>query len=356
MPSPQAKIENSYKKRALDLTLFEAGERRKALDTLKKLEADLVNQIKVIDPTASPTASKNKKRLEKLLKKSRELISSYYAEISISQLDMLEDFADAEQAWIVSTLNNSVDVVDIASPAFTQRQLAETIKETLILGSPASAWWARQDLALQEKFADQMRIGFLSGESVTELARRVRGYPIGFGGIMRPTQAQAESLVRTSIQTISGQVRVSTIEANSDLTKGYIHDSTLDTRTTPVCRARDQLKWNNDREPVGHNFPFRVPPLHWGCRSTLLPWLKSWEELGSKIKVQIPEKTRASMNGQVPATLNYSEWLKKQSATQQKQVLGVWRYEQFKKGNLTLQAMVNPLGEPLTIKQLKERI
>ncbi|MNP80956.1 hypothetical protein D3C76_1791920 [compost metagenome] len=52
---------------------------------------------------------------------------------------------------------------------------------------------------------------------------------------------------------------------------------------------------------------------------------------------------------------SYSEWLARQSAAFQKDVLGPERYKLFSKGELTIDRFVDDDGRTLTLKELRER-
>ena len=65
--------------------------------------------------------------------------------------------------------------------------------------------------------------------------------------------------------------------------------------------------------------------------------------------------TRASMDGQVAAETAYGEWLKKQSAARQDQVLGPVRGKLLRDGGLTVDRFANDKGVWLSIEQLRER-
>ena len=59
--------------------------------------------------------------------------------------------------------------------------------------------------------------------------------------------------------------------------------STLDARTTEICRIRDGLKYAvGTHKPIGHLVPWLGGPgrAHWQCRSASVPVLKSWREMG----------------------------------------------------------------------------
>jgi hypothetical protein len=65
--------------------------------------------------------------------------------------------------------------------------------------------------------------------------------------------------------------------------------------------------------------------------------------------------TRASMDGQVPANLTYYDWLGRQSAAVQKDVLGPTRYDMWKNGGVTPDRFVNDKGKMLTLNELRRQ-
>ena len=64
------------------------------------------------------------------------------------------------------------------------------------------------------------------------------------------------------------------------------------------------------------------------------------KELGIDLK-DIPEGTRASMNGQVPASMKYPEWLRKQPIDLQNQVLGKERAQLWRSGKVKFENFVD---------------
>ena len=84
--------------------------------------------------------------------------------------------------------------------------------------------------------------------------------------------------------------------------------------------------------------------------------LKSYRELGIDVpEVVVVGKTRASMDGQVPAETTYAEWLKKQSSARQIEVLGPTRARLMSEGKLPLERMYSQNGRYLTLEQLREK-
>lgn len=354
MPTPQEKLIDAHIGHSLDLLRLASGDWRQVKKILVELGKDLVKQIAEIDVNGPGQDVHRKRRLAKLLKNTQEIIKHKYEQIRYKQSLLLQDVAEYENAFTRNNLNTVIGA-DVAAESITAAQAKAVVSDTLILGASATDWWKRQEATTQAKFADAMRQGWLQGESIDQMVRRVRGTD-SVTGIMDISKRDAESLVRTSVAAISGQSRVDTIERNSDILNGYVHVSTLDNRTTLQCMVRDGKKWNMDREPVGHSLPFRQTPIHWNCRSTIVPWLKSWEEFGIKFKNKVPEGTRSSMDGYVPKSLKYEDWLKTKPTDFQKDVLGKARYNLWKEGKLTLRQMVNTNDRPLTIDQLRKKL
>ena len=90
------------------------------------------------------------------------------------------------------------------------------------------------------------------------------------------------------------------------------------------------------------------------CRTTTIPILKSWKELGLGLKELAPA-TRASMDGQVPGATTYAEWLARQSADRQDQALGgPGRGALYRRGAVTIDRFVDGRGRPLSLRELEQ--
>jgi hypothetical protein len=139
----------------------------------------------------------------------------------------------------------------------------------------------------------------------------------------------------------------------STSTEWYLADGFL----VHNCRIRDGLKYTADtHKPIGHKVPWLSGPgrAHWQCRSCSAPVLKSWRELGIDMDGQ-PESVRASMDGEVPAETTFAEWIKKQSARRQDDILGPKRGKLLRAGGLDLADFYNEKGRALTLDELRQR-
>ena len=83
------------------------------------------------------------------------------------------------------------------------------------------------------------------------------------------------------------------------------------------------------------------------------------EVLKDEYAREIPGSTRPSVGPdgveQVSSKTSYGEWLARQPASFQRDVLGPARYELFSKGGLTIDRFVDDNGKTLTLKELRER-
>jgi len=348
-----------------------------AISELEKLEKDIVKKI----TTASPSKAKD---LNNLLSQTKESIKQSYNVISENHGKSLESIAKTQIKGTKTALNDAIGV-PLFRRQVTENQVNAVMKRSNLQGHSSNKWWKEQEKNLSFKFEGQMRQGYLAGEDVGDLAKRVRGTKANNykDGIMNVTKSQAETLVRSSVQTVSNEARLSTIEENDDIAKGVRWLSTLDGRTTDICKSLDGLRWDlPDYKPNGHDKEFPGPTAHWGCRSTQVPVLPDINELLNKpikaldnqeLQAGVDAKlkamgmsaeqragalvrARASMDGQVPDTMTYNEWLKKKPEQFQNKVLGVQRAQLFRDGNLQLRDLTNQDNRPLTVEQLNQAI
>lgn len=175
------------------------------------------------------------------------------------------------------------------------------------------------------------------GEGIGDAQRRLRR-TVDDLGVNRATL-----IARSEIQRTAGAAAERVYERNKSVLKGSRWVATLDSRTCIICASRD-----GEVFPVGSG-PKPVTGSHAGCRCFRAPVTKSFEELGLPAQ-DFSASTRASMDGQVPAELNYTDWFNNQPESFQREVLGQGRFERFREGGIELEQMaknqrVIPLDE-----------
>ena len=163
-----------------------------------------------------------------------------------------------------------------------------------------------------------------------------------------------EAVVRSAVSSTAEAASDKAFEANSDIISHVEWLSTLDSRTSTTCRIRDRLPYTlGTYQPIGHKVPWLAGPgrIHFCCRSTKLPILKSALALGIS-----DAATRASMDGQVPQQTTYAQWLARQPASRQDEILGPERGKLLRQDRLKLQDFYNDKGKFLTLDELRERL
>lgn len=181
-----------------------------------------------------------------------------------------------------------------------------------------------------------IQVGSSLGETSQQISRRLTS-------THQMQLDQASSLVRTMTNHVASSARMQVMESNDDILEGWRAIATLDGKTSPFCRQVDQKV-----------FPFDAPkpPFHWNCRTATAPVLKA--EFAREIKGSTRPAVGPNGAEQVSSKTTYQEWLSRQPASFQRDVLGPNRYELFTKGELTLDKFVDDNGKTLTLQQLKD--
>lgn len=318
---------------------------RKIVALLNRVDADIVRQLQEAGPGARTEIAR--RRLEHALEAIRDIMREAYGEVHPTLRAELTQVAAYEADFNGRLLQEAIPMrIDLVTP--TAEALAAAVNSKPFEGKILREWTQELEDAAYRKLRDQIRIGFTQGETIDQMVRRVRGTKARQykDGILDLNRRNAEAVVRTAVAHTANASREELYAANSDLIKGVVWVSTLDTRTTPICRARDGKVFEVGKGPR--------PPAHWNCRSSTTPLVKSWQELGIDL-AEAPEGTRASMNGQVPAETTYGQWLRRQDKGVVEEVLGKKKAKLFLDGNLPIDRFVDDKGMELTLDELRER-
>lgn len=348
--------------------LLDATER----DIADKIRARLGNSTGLDTPAAV-------RRLEATLAAIRSIRLNAWSEVTETWLQEVRDLATTEavlMAGVVKTV--SPVILDLAMPS------AQLLKG-LVTSSPFEGRTLREwasSIAAEDirRMENAVRVGMIEGEGATAIARRVVGTASlrGVDGVTQITRRAAEAITRTAVNHISNEVRREFLAANSDLFEEEQYVATLDSRTTPVCRGND-----GKRFPVGKG---PRPPLHFNCRSLRVPvidgdalgmrpakpvtekqLLREFSEKNGfpapKKRADLPHGTKTAydqfargrireLTGRVPGQTTYQQWLTRQSASFQDDVLGPTRAKLFRSGGITLDRFVNRNGDEIPLSQL----
>lgn len=379
MPNAQDMLRDIFVARSFDLEKVKTASAKNISKILEDLMREIERELRNADPTGVTRTAYQQERLNKLFNMADKTIKSQYKGIYGIMTSELATLAEIEGLFAAKAIN-AVLKVDVLDYVVSREVLEKLATDTLIEGAPSAEWWSKQAVSLQDEFKRVMRVGVAKGETLQQMSARVMGTqkPSLLGvrgripgvtdeviegltyepGLLKKARRNAQALVRTSYQTVMSEARQDAYRANDDVIKGTELCAVLDSRTTLICRGYDGKTWDLNGKPIPPNtLPQRIPPLHWGCRSVLVPVMKDLEEiLGVPGMSAIPTSTRSSIDGQISTDVTFDEWMKSRPVSEQIKVLGKGRQQLWADGKLTLADMLNPqTGQVMSLKALREK-
>ncbi len=353
-------LEDETISHAVSLQQYSLGVVRRMIALLNRADAELSAAL-MTALQDMPPESFTVERLESLLGSVRSINAQAYAQVAAELNKDLQELAVYEGQWQYNLFNSTIPepvLVRFPIASVTGDQVYAAAMSRPFQGRLLRDWAKTIEADRMTKVRNAVRQGYIEGKTTADIVRSIRGtranaYADGF--LQRPRK-DLEAVVRTAISHTASTARAEFTKANSEIIKAEKWVSTLDTKTSEMCRIRDNKQYTAiEHKPIGHKVPWLQGPgkIHWNCRSTETPVTKSWRELGMNIDEMTPAQ-RASMDGQVPADQDYNTWLSKQSAARQERVLGPERYKLVQSGKVTMDQLYSPNGTFLTIDQLKE--
>lgn len=314
---------------------------RKVLALLKRSDARLIERLLRDDLTEL-----SRTRQETLLRELRRIIDSAFEDATGALQIDLDELAVYEGEYQLDMFRRVLPVkLETVAPGADQ--ILAAVNSRPFQGKLLKEVYSELSASSFRKVRDTIRAGFVEGRTTDQIVRDLRGTKAqGFkDGILDGNRRATETVVRTAVNHTANTAREYTYERNADLVRGVRWNSTLDGRTSAVCRARDGKVYDPGKGPR--------PPAHFNCRSSTSPILASWRDLGFDFD-ELPPSTRASMNGQVPADQDYDTWLRKQPRAFQVEVLGETKAKLFRAG-LKMDRFIDRKGQELTLTELKRR-
>lgn len=362
------------------LLRFSGALRNKIWDILDATEEDVGDRVRSrLAASTGLNVPVELRRLESLVASISLIRDRAWSEVDDVLKEEIVNLSLAESVSINDTVKITMPV-QITTAMPTTRLLKSIALERPFQGSILGEWTENMRAADLRNLSNAVQLGMVAGEDMATVARRVVGTNLlgGADGATELTRKQVAALVRTAVMHVSNASRSAYFHENSDIITEEQFVATLDSRTTPVCRANDGKLF-----PLGEG---PVPPLHFNCRSlriaaidgTLLgdrpakPFVEkelvseyakdndlgditSRSDLPHGFKGDYDTWARGRVReliGPVPATTTYQTWLEKQSVTFQNDTLGVTKGKLFRDGELKLDKFVNRNGDELTLHEL----
>lgn len=265
------------------------------------------------------------------------------------------DLGVSETAWQTRTLDRLTSPFGVEFSAPSPALVKQLARSGAPIGKTVREMFDGISRSAAEDVVAQVRVGIASGEGADKMIERVRGTVDAHyeDGTFEKVRRQAEAIVRTSNNYAQNRAREAVFEENSDVVDRVQLVATLDSRTSAICRAYD-----------GQVFPVNEgprPPFHPNCRTMVVPVTKSWEELGLGDEFEEGDerlRLRESMDGEVPASMSYEDWLRDLEETDPArvtQILGPARAELWRSGEVaSVRDFVDDKGRVLTLDELDE--
>lgn len=319
MPADGRALFDDAVRRRIALERYSNDQIKKTLGFLKEVERDLIGRLAQLRADATDRAGKIRLAAqEKLLASIQSVYAEAYGKLQDRLQTGMTRLAGSEAARVGEAV---ADAAGKAGLTFTTNELTATAAFEIAASRPMQGallkdWLSDLEPSHRKRVEQALRISFAEGESLETAMNRLRG-------VTKMNQNGLAALIRTSNAHIASSVTEATYEANADIIEGVEWVSTLDGRTTDICRARDGKRYKVGEGPR--------PPAHIGCRSTTVPVLMGMDP--------VPRET-------------YGEWLKRQPSKVQDDILGPTRGRLFRDGSISVDRFVDMKGKSLTLEEL----
>ena len=255
-------LRDEYIQRAIKIARVSDHEALKVAAGLKEVHNKILKRI------ASEYGELNSAKLKELNKVIVDLVVDHYREnVNMSVEEFAREVTQREIEWARKVM------IERTAKRLVKPILSAAIDAaagTAFQGSTFGTWFEQAGVSNVNRIVKSLNNAWLQGMSPAEAVRQV------FTATQR-SEADIKTLTRSYMAHLSIHAREQSLEPYKDLIGGYVWDSILDNRTTPeICGIRDQLAYDTDGNPIGHDLPWMNGPgrAHFNCRSNAIPFLK----------------------------------------------------------------------------------
>ena len=334
-------IPESFYRQSIDLNRYSNRISREIVTNYNNVILDLTNKLATIDEVTAPATVA---RIRSMLAQFKESLESWSVEGTAYMTDQLQSLAVFQTEFVANELQkvlprgavnvNTVQVsedfarslvytdptrINVFTLPTLESQVQRTFSLTAAKGSvitlPSGEVVEKAFRGIASSQADfisrEIRVGVTEGESMTKIAKRLRGrlqfgsnqemtaraQALAGGTGMKLANNQVRTIVRTSVNQVQTMANQAVYSANQEVTKRYEYVATLDARTSAICGSLDGKTFKYGEGPM--------PPQHFNCRSTTVPIIDDED-----LRKRFPD-TRPSSVGRVSQDESYPDWLKK---------------------------------------------
>lgn len=321
---------------------------------LNKADQDIFGRLAILLEDAPTGMAAQAEYLTSMLESVRSMNAQAYAALQQTmQADMLAA-AGMEAAFngrLYGAMAGSVPMAAVGADAVYAAALSRPMQGKLLRESFKELGEARL-----RRMRDAIRTGFATGKTSQDIVRELRGTKAkGFqDGFVQLDRSYLETVVHSALSHTAATAREQFMKANADVIASQLWLSTIDSKTSDVCRVRSGLRYtvSEKPKPIGHQVPWCTShgcgpgKAHYRCRSVSMGLLPGQEKLLGK---------RSTVDGEDDANLTYGAWLARQTEFTQVEVLGAKRAKLFRDGGLTLDRFTSERGDMLTLEELRAK-
>lgn len=334
------------------------------LEVLPDVMGRLVSRLERIKSRGYDSGIDTTTRWRDLMDGVMQIVDEGISQAAKANIAAMRDVAKYEAKWQAATLEKRIgeavgDVVSVNLTLPDPARLRALVTERPIAGHNVGEWWDKLTVDTAGRIEREVRIGLAEGQSVPDIARRIRGDAQTLdGGVFQITNRHAQAISRNAAIHASNQARQEVYRDNPDWVAKEVWVATLDTRTCPKCGALDGKEFAVGEGPMPPAHP--PGPSGGACRCSRAPVTRSindvLREKGLKPRFkEVTNRMRASMDGLVPRSTTYGDWLKTLDSEQLDEALGASRASAFKAGDLSVERMVDQSGRILNLSELAKR-
>nr|DAG80644.1 MAG TPA: minor capsid protein [Caudoviricetes sp.] len=226
-----------------------SGEVKDLAPFLKEMRDEIKRQVLLFGDDGRSTA-----RLNKLLRDLEEALAGLTGDWQTKLTEDLKELAAYEAEWNVKTLATNVNA-EFITPTAEQVWAAAEFQPLSLSDKPVDftklmSGWGETEVS---RLVTGVKMGFVQGQTTRQIVKNV----VGAGGLADISERNAATVIRTALAHVSNEARNETYRQNDDIIEKYEWVSTLDSRTSTICRARDGMTWEIGKGPM--------PPAHPNC-------------------------------------------------------------------------------------------
>lgn len=226
-----------------------SGEVKDLAPFIQEMRNEIKRQVLLFGDDGRSTA-----RLNKLLRDLEEALAGLTGDWHTKLTEDLKELAAYEAEWNTKTLTANVNA-EFVTPTAEQVWAAAVFQPLALNDKPVDftklmEGWGETEVS---RLVTGVKMGFVQGQTTRQIIKSV----VGAGGLADISERNAATVIRTALSHVSNEARNETYRQNDDIIEKYEWVSTLDSRTSTICKARDGMTWEIGKGPM--------PPAHPNC-------------------------------------------------------------------------------------------